>query len=326
MKQFYEQDAETVPPRPGSRLVVRLVAEMQLAGGTDVIRALEDHLGTRVGIDRAMFLLVVLREGARFRGSSTGVASHLTACGEGISINAIAMSLGRPFETVRRHINALIGLGVCVRTPTGVIACPDMLERPRFATLLTLLHDRMVALIEQLADFDVALPATRVGQPYDPDATIAAATDLILSPFEYAGSRYRSWLGMVTVSAVVIASSRRITLDPVLARRYSDADTIPPEALRAAVTVSAIARAVRTSDSTVRREIERAIGLGYLKRVPGGVIASEAFLRSPTIARGGQLATERTSQVLQRLRPGGFRFDDPARCYLDGKPPLIAYS
>ena len=49
---------------------------------------------------------------------TTGIAG---AGREGaVSINSAALALGRPFETVRRHVNALIARGWCERTADGV--------------------------------------------------------------------------------------------------------------------------------------------------------------------------------------------------------------
>ena len=39
-----------------------------------------------------------------------------------VSVLALSKSLGMPFETTRRHVNALIARGACVRVPGGVIA------------------------------------------------------------------------------------------------------------------------------------------------------------------------------------------------------------
>ena len=329
MKQIYDQDPATLRMRPGSRLIVRLVAEMQLASAIDMVRTLEEHLGRRIVFDRALFLLMILREGRPFRTSSTGLASQAAEGVDGISINAIAMSLGRPFETVRRHVNALIADGICERTGRGVIAQARTMALPGFAAALRSLHDRMVMLIEDLTRADIAMPAVHVDRPYDSNATIAAAIDLVLAPFEYVAERYASWLELVVISAVVIASSRKITYDPILSRRYADADTVPPADLRQPISGSAIARALRMSTSTVRREIEAAIASGKLVRVAkgqsGGLLATDAFLADVTISRGGHLAAARTTQVLRRLGPGGFPFHNPAAGYLDGRRPLVDF-
>ena len=108
-------------------------------------------------------------------------------------------------------------------------------------------------------------------------------------------------------------------------RAYADADTVPPLELRRPVSASAVARALRMSNSTVRREIDAGIAAGKLVRVGSGLLATTEFLAAATISRGGQLAAARTAQVLRRLGPGGFRFGDPGSCYLDGRPPLVAF-
>ena len=47
-----------------------------------------------------------------------------------VSIARVADSLGLPFETVRRHVQRLIGAGVCIRTEGGLIVPRTVQERP----------------------------------------------------------------------------------------------------------------------------------------------------------------------------------------------------
>lgn len=317
MKDVYDLEATRVPRRPGSRLVSRLVGELLLAGPGDVVAALEGYLGRAVPRDRAVFLLLILRESGRF---SRDVGNR-----GGISISAVARSLERPFETVRRHVNALISDGICEPSPHGVVVRAATWDLPPFVALTRLLHDRFIGMIADMAASGIALPSGRAGCTHDANAIIAASIDIVLAPFEYVGSQYRSWLEMMVVCAVVTGSVRAVTYDPVLTRLYAEADTTPPDNMREPVAVAAVARALRMQYTTVRREVQAAVASGTLARASGGVRATEAYLSDSTISRGGLLVAGRTGQVLQRLAALGFRFDDPESCYLKGRPALPAF-
>ncbi len=325
--------AEVTPipalPRPASRLISRLLAETQLAMISDFGVTMEAVTGQRIALDRAIFLLMILRQDRRFQAASTGQAharGAADASASGISVNAIATSLKRSFETVRRHINTLIAAGVLQRTVQGVVIAPAVLAHPMITAALERMHDGIVALVESLARSAVPLPATRSDQTYDPDATIATAIDLALAPFEIFAPHYENWREMAVTNIVVIVGARDVTHDPVMTRRYADADTVPPADIRRAISTAGIARGMRISHATARREVDLGIAAGRFQRVPGGVIATDAFLSGPTITNGGQHAAARAAQALTRLVPGGFRFDDPARCYIVGPPPLASYT
>lgn len=306
-------------------MIGRIVSQMQLACGLNVVRVLEEHLDRKIPFDRAVFLLMILRGSACLRAFCNGLASTAPSTIDGISINAVAMSLNRPFETVRRHVHALISDGICQRVEHGVSVRSEILALPAFATLLRLLHDQMVSVIEDLSRMGVPMPPNHVDRFYDPNATIAAAIDLVLAPFDYIRDLHTSWLELVIVHTVATASARKITLDPELSRRYGEADTAPPEDLREPIAITTLARTLRMSYSTVRREVESAIVAGKLMRSGHGVLATDAYLRSDVIVRAGERATAHCTQVLRRLGPGGFRFDDPTHCYLDGKPALVNF-
>ncbi|MGG9078586.1 hypothetical protein, partial [Escherichia coli] len=77
--------------------------------------------------------------------------------------------------------------------------------------------------------------------------------------------------------------------------------------------------------STVRREVESAVASGKLTRAGHGVLATYAYLRSAAIVQAGVRATAHCAHVLRRLGPGGFRFDNPTHCYLDGKPAFLTF-
>lgn len=313
--------------RPGERMVARLMGEAQLAAGVDVLIALQQYTGRHVPFERAIFLMVVLRSGRRFRASSTGVASAAIYGGEGISINGMAASMNRSFETVRRHVNGLIKDGICHRLPTGVLVKNDMWDTPEFVLLLTRLHDRMVGLIDDLQKFGVPLPNTPSERCYDPDASIAAMIDVTLATFECMEDVYHDWLELLIGNTVALAGARSVSFEPELGRHYGDAHAALPEELREGISVAAIARTLQMNESTVRREVAALVKSGSLIRAGRGCIrASTAYLEGEAFRRGIQLMAKYGHLILQRLVPGGFDFDQPTRCYVEGRLPPLTYS
>ena len=73
------------------------------------------HLDTRAG------------DGRRYAGVDENPPDALR---RPISVARLAESLGRPFETERRHVQRLIDEGVCVRVPGGLIVPGAVLEAP----------------------------------------------------------------------------------------------------------------------------------------------------------------------------------------------------
>jgi hypothetical protein len=291
-----------------------------LVSATDAVRRVA---GGSFVFDRAIFFLAVLRASGGVLGAWANLPS--ADSGGGISINAISHSMGRPFETARRHVNALIEDGLCVRTGTGVVVMPGLLDRPEIAAMLVHMHDCLTWLIAQLRSYDVPLPRGSQGILYRRDITLAASIDLSLSAFDSIGRYYTDWLELAVVNAVMTASSRPITLDPVLARRYSEADTVPPAERRRAVSAAAVARALKIPYSTVRRQVIAATESGMLVERDGGVIVDDAILAGPRVAIAGSAAVTRSAALLGRLVAGGFPFDSPAQAYVAGAPALVAF-
>ncbi|MDG2520710.1 hypothetical protein P7B02_04075 [Caulobacter segnis] len=59
-----------------------------------------------------------------------------------ISINAVAQSLGMPFETVRRRIGGLAREGLIAVTPAGVMVLSSTISSPAYVAMLTASYDR----------------------------------------------------------------------------------------------------------------------------------------------------------------------------------------
>jgi hypothetical protein len=307
-------DARQVPFNRG-RLLVRLLAEMQTSCTAMGLRVFHGEL------DRAVIFIVVARES----GARAGGHARSGAAGQAISVNALAASLSRPFETVRRHVNALIAAGLCVRTPAGVTVPAEVHARPEIAALFRMHHDALVRLIEDMVSYDVPLPETRPHIAYDWHTGLAAAHDVLLSGIEFYSQRYDSWIDMVLLGTVMCANARPFTYDREVSLAYADFTRLPPERIRAPVPASMVARALNLPASTTQRRVNAMIAAGKLVRKPAGLMVTEAALNEPPVVSDARSSTDHTRQIFTRLAAGGFRFDDPARCYLGQRPPLVAF-
>ena len=60
-----------------------------------------------------------------------------------VSVNAVAASLGLPFETVRRRVRRLCDEGVCTVGPEGVVVPASFLVSPPYIQSVMLGHERL---------------------------------------------------------------------------------------------------------------------------------------------------------------------------------------
>jgi len=313
-----------------SRLASRIIAEVQLAMIVQAMRDLGSYCGDQVPIDRAVVMLTVIRSDAKCResgGSNVGAGPSYAPAesARGISVNAIASSLSRPFETMRRHVNQLIASGACERGVEGIIASPAFSSSPQLAALLRCLHDLVVRMVVYLKDHDVPLPKARQDLAYDAHATIETALNIVLAASEYLDPHYADWTEMLVINTAMAANARPITSSPALARRYAGQDDVPPDHERQPISAVQIAQSLDIPYSTVQRQVRRSLEDGRLSRAGRGVLVSRELLRSAPVRLVGPAATSRMARYIARLAPGGFRFDAPEQCYLDGPPPLLDF-
>lgn len=76
-----------------------------------------------------------------------------------ISVHALALELDIPYETTRRHINALIADGFCVRAETGIIVPGAVIARDQMATALRRNYENLRRLMIDLRDGGVEFAA-----------------------------------------------------------------------------------------------------------------------------------------------------------------------
>jgi hypothetical protein len=305
--------------RPRNRVATRLITEMQVDGAATLMGAFGGNF------DRAIIFFALLRESSEIRGCATGTVRAECSERRGVSVNALAASLARPFETVRRHVNALIEAGLCLRDGPQVRAAADAAQRDGIAPVVRRLHDIMVRLVEDMASFDLPLPPPRARAGHDPQATIAGAIDMLLTAVEFHGPQHPEWLEVIIYGTVMVANARPYSYDPVLANIYGESDTVPPESLRLPVAAAALARALHLPYSTVGRHIVRMVADGRLVRRDGGVMIATEWMQTTSQIAGARIVAERAAQIFARLAASGFAFDAPGALYLGGRPSLVDF-
>lgn len=298
-------------------MMARLIAEMQMTMFAAGAQALQGDL------DRAIVFMVV----ARISDMSAGDQStDDRQAAHAISINALATSLNRPFETMRRHIHALCDMGLCARGPGGVTVPERVQTRPEIAALFRTCHDALVRLAEDLAEFNFPLPETRAHRRYSWQAGLTAAHDILLTGIEFHAHRFQSWTDMVMAHAIMCANSRPFTYDRAVSQAYAESSNLPPDTLRQPVSTGAIARTLGVPVSTAHRRVAAMVDSGFLVRRRRGVMLADSVLSDPDRIAETRTALLHTRQILIRLAAAGFRFTDPAACYLDGRPELVPFA
>ncbi|WP_331026509.1 hypothetical protein [Sphingomonas sp.] len=278
------------------RPVTRLLAELQtslLAQGALVF-------GGR--IDRFIIYTLATRV--------TGLSDAEAVATVPTSAHALAASLGRPYETIRRHVNALIADGLCVRHGNRIHVTPEGLRRPRVAQLVRWAHDCFVRFVEDLAATGEALPPPRTAPAYEMQTGVRAAIDVMLAVIQTNREKHAGWLDLILFSTVVAANCR----PHPLTHAHSPADR-PVPAL-------AVARTIGVTPATASRHLAAMTATGQLVRGRGGFRVDAAWLAHPAAQAVSDASLRNIRRLLGALAAQGFPFDDPARAYLAARPPL----
>lgn len=69
-----------------------------------------------------------------------------------ISVHALALELDIPYETTRRHVNALIAQGFCVRGETGILVPASVLARDQISMALRRNFENLRRLVNELRE------------------------------------------------------------------------------------------------------------------------------------------------------------------------------
>lgn len=295
--------------RPPIRIVTRGLAELQTS---IVARGLPLFEGS---IDR--FAIFTLLFGQRVRAGSGDERPT--------SILAIASSLSKPFETVRRNVRKLEAQGLCRIGTAGVVVDRTTLDDPAVATLAVHVHDCLVRFVEELVALAAVPTLARGALPYRAEAGLLAASDLMLAVAETNEGMHETFADLVIFSAVLACNYRAITTTRGLARRIrNETHPAPPNLLRGA-RPSAVARTLGLSESTVRRRMVAMLGGPLTMRDHLFFVFKPWFNTDAAIATS-RSSVARVSRVLGELALAGFPIGDPGSAYLGEPPPYASFA
>ncbi|PKP92135.1 MAG: hypothetical protein CVT77_09955 [Alphaproteobacteria bacterium HGW-Alphaproteobacteria-16] len=221
-----------------------------------------------------------------------------------ISINALAASLDRPFETIRRHVNALTAAGLVERSESGLSVPLRAITLPGAAQLSDQCHDLMIRLVDDLAASGHDLPDVRQDVAYDPRAGIGLAFDLLLAALECHAPRDSSWT--------------RLSL--LLAIEWADACNRLPELRGGPVgtfRASKVAHVLHLPYPTVTRNVDRLIQRGLVQRASDGL---QPGMASTQWTEAQRSLANRGRQLIGRLAQAGCPLDSPATAYIRHRP------
>ena len=269
------------PGRP-ARLVARQISELLLA------RVRRWHvLVPQERINGVVFDVVL----------SAGIA-HLAFCDPGsgewvgveqaarlgrpVNATAIAQSMGLPLTTVRRHAGALVDAGLLVRAAAGFAVAPAIFAGDGVAAIAAGDAADLMRVLGVLADTGYAPAAKALAS--DPSRLPAGLVERLLLVF--AVRALESFTGLygdvvtgTILVAMIAANVRHVTGDPVLARRYAEEDTPPPDSQRRPVALRVLARAIDLPFETVRRRVAAQVAAGNVVwRGDGAIVPTHVLL------------------------------------------------
>jgi hypothetical protein len=188
-----------------------------------------------------------------------------------VSVRAVAASMRLPYETARRNIRRLEGLGVCLVTEAGVIVPEAFMRSDGYFQAALNGHERLLT-------FYLALRAAELLDPLPPSHYVEAEPPIRGAVRLMSDYLLRTAEGVVARTGELASG---VVLLPLIAAAASR--DRPPVAARG-MTVAALSRRVQMPGETVRRHVAALAAAGLCQRVEGGVALADAEFATPTFA------------------------------------------
>lgn len=208
-----------------------------------------------------------------------------------VSINAVAASLGQPFETVRRRLKALEAKGECVIGPKGVIVPTARLVSDDYRRISVLRYERVRRLYADLSaagalgdmplDTGPAVLGVGDGRFADPPVRLVnrLLSEYYLRALELLGRRVGDPL-----TGLIAMGLARLNIAAQTAEQRAAPHLLPDQARRP-IRRSELARSLGLPSETVRRRLIDLEERGYCKTGRDGVVFSIERVALPEAQR-----------------------------------------
>jgi DNA-binding Lrp family transcriptional regulator len=202
-----------------------------------------------------------------------------------VSINALAASLGIPFETVRRHVNRLISQGFIATAPGGIYVPTSVLVSPQFVTAAVDRYRRVRRFYEDLvaggAIEAMPAPPPPAGHPQAP----IRAVGRILGDYFF---RTMSSLHQIVpdpLTGLLLLDVIRASTEHVPSGQAAGAmrQGWISDAERTPAPVAQLARRLGIPYETARRRVGSLVEQGFCRRERGGVLLASAYRESAAV-------------------------------------------
>jgi DNA-binding Lrp family transcriptional regulator len=202
-----------------------------------------------------------------------------------VSINAIAGSLGLPFETARRRIKGLAAAGVCAVSREGVVVPASFLASPAYLQSVLAGHERLRRFYVELKTAGLLEPLPAPNYGLEGSVPVRAAARLLSDYVLRASEGLMREAGNVTSTLLLVALVAGTLQDPGGGRVPS---------------MRALVQMLRLPSETVRRHLAQLTDAGLCEHVRAGFVAPPQALAGPRFAR---LLVDNAANV-QRLMSG----------------------
>lgn len=217
------------------------------------------------------------------------------------SINSLAASLSRPFETVRRHVHGMIDEGICARSDDGIILSPSAEREADIIAYYRCASDLILNLATTLSDWGVEIPAAQDMNDDQMGPLIKASLDIGLVALE--NNPHSHWFELILHGTMIYENGRDIMGCPELSRIYGNkvltAEQRRPAKIRALATTYAMPYA------TVRRQMEFLMSEGALLKKQGGYILNPDWTGDDARIEGSNQSVQYVLRQFRTLAASG---------------------
>jgi hypothetical protein len=219
-----------------------------------------------------------------------------------VSINALAASLGLPFETVRRRVGRLQAQQIAITVDGGLVVPAAALNRPDYLMAAFAGYERLRRLHRDLLAHgllqDLPPPSVGLRDGVVPLRTVARlATDYVLRFVELVMAHFGEIQDSLLFVSIVRWNTEHLGAE-VSGLPHELAEGFPPDRLRKPVTAAALARHIGLPAETVRRKVAalEAQGVCRSEGRRGVIVPAEVLARPEVLA-----VMDDNARNLQRL-------------------------